>query len=208
MPPFWQAVLAGQIEGPKNLNLRGGRSHDHAAGNTEARDETDRSRDDAKGKHRQTSPPTGDPGTHACDNERKGESCGNTREIVERSTGGEHDGTEERREQQAAVHWYVAKLYIDVLQAKHRERGLLRESGVDIAELRSAQHAQRESTGYAAGELGLESLGFGDLSLCDPLAVEGSFESVRDVFKKAKVRCLFIIMGYLCPFRGGIECRT
>lgn len=200
--PLLQAVLVGQIEGSKNRNLQGERSHDHVAGNTEARDAIARSCDDAKGSANREislplpSPPTGDPGTHPCDNERKVESCGNTQEVVEKSAGGEHDDTEEWREQQAAVHWHVAKLYIGVLQAKHQERGLLRESGIDLAELRSAQRAQRESTEYAAEELGLESLGFGDLPLCDPLAVEGSFESVRDVFKKAKVRFAGFVHGY------------
>lgn len=189
--------------GSKNHNVRGERSHDHAAGDTEARDTTARSCDDAKGNANREiplplpSPPTGDPGTRACDNEKKVENCGNAQEIVERSTSGEHDATEEWREQQAAVHWHVAKLYIGVLQAKHQERGLLRESGVDLAELRSAQRVQRESTGYSAGELGLESLGFGDLPLCDPLAVEGSFESVRDVFKMAKVWRLYMVMGFI-----------
>lgn len=32
------------------------------------------------------------------------------------------------------------------------------------------------------------SLGVGELPMCDPSTIRGDFESIRDVFKKAKVR--------------------
>ena len=116
---------------------------------------------------------------------------GNKREVTgnarEAGSGEEGRETEQRREQRADVHRHIAKLYIAVLEAKHRERGLL-GTGVDLDEVRSAQREERKRAGDATDGLDFESLWFGDLPVCDPLAMEGTFESVRNVFKKAKVR--------------------
>lgn len=91
---------------------------------------------------------------------------------------------ERRREQRADVDRHMAKLYITVLQAKHLEQGRGGGAGGEFCKVRT-QEEEEEDKGL---EKGFASLGIGELPMCDPEVVPGDFESVRDVFKRAKVR--------------------
>ncbi|CBJ28687.1 conserved unknown protein [Ectocarpus siliculosus] len=98
----------------------------------------------------------------------------------------EEEGTEEererRREQRADVDRHMAKLYITVLQAKHLELGRGGGAGGEFCKVRTREEEEEEE-GLVAG---FASLGIGELPMCDPAGVPGDFESVRDVFKRAK----------------------
>lgn len=118
---------------------------------------------------------------------------GEGRETEEASTTNERkreeeEGTEEererRREQRADVDRHMAKLYITVLQAKHLELGRGGGAGGEFCKVRTREEEEEEE-GLVAG---FASLGIGELPMCDPAGVPGDFESVRDVFKRAKVR--------------------
>ncbi|CAN0443235.1 unnamed protein product, partial [Ectocarpus sp. 12 AP-2014] len=104
-------------------------------------------------------------------NERKREEEEETEEERER-----------RREQRADVDRHMAKLYITVLQAKHLELGRGGGAGGEFCKVRTREEEEEEE-GLVAG---FASLGIGELPMCDPAGVPGDFESVRDVFKKAK----------------------
>lgn len=106
--------------------------------------------------------------------------------------GSEEEGISEeeqetRREQRADVSRHMAKLYITVLQAKYQEQG--RQGGGEFSRVRRPeQDGQEDDSGLCPG---FASLGIGELPMCDPSAVSSSFESVRDVFKRAKV-CMWV----------------
>ncbi|CAM9942424.1 unnamed protein product, partial [Ectocarpus sp. 4 AP-2014] len=89
---------------------------------------------------------------------------------------------ERRREQRADVDRHMAKLYITVLQAKHLEQGRGGGAGGEFCKVRTREEEEEEE-GLVAG---FASLGIEELPMCDPAGVLGDFESVRDVFKKAK----------------------
>ncbi|CAB1113679.1 unnamed protein product [Ectocarpus sp. CCAP 1310/34] len=116
---------------------------------------------------------------------------GEGRETEEASTANERKREEEeeteeererRREQRADVDRHMAKLYITVLQAKHLELGRGVGAGGAFCKVRTREDEEEEE-GLVAG---FASLGIGELPMCDPADVPGDFESVRDVFKKAK----------------------
>lgn len=108
--------------------------------------------------------------------------------MAERGDGKEEENeeTEEEREkrieQRADVDRHMAKLYITVLQVKHQEQS--RGGGGEFSRVPTGE-SEEEEGGFLSG---FASLGIGELPMCDPSAVPGDFESVRDVFKKAKVR--------------------
>ncbi|CAM9495753.1 unnamed protein product [Scytosiphon promiscuus] len=94
---------------------------------------------------------------------------------------------EQRVEQRADVNRHMAKLYITVLQAKYQERG--RQGGGEFSRVRSQEAGEEENEGQKddlGSGLGFASLGIGELPMCDPSDVPSDFESVRNVFKKAK----------------------
>lgn len=97
---------------------------------------------------------------------------------------------EQRKEQMADLNRHMAKLYIAVLEVKHREKDIAEELGdgekhvVDVSHDLDASEAERDLEGFAS------LIGVEELPLCDPRLVGGDFESVRDVFKKAKVLVL------------------
>ena len=110
---------------------------------------------------------------------------------------------EERRERRADVDRHLANLYISVLEARHKESvaplggfdpiGKVppRVAAATAASARSGKGREGEEERREREEeeekLGFVSLGLGDLPLCDPFMVGGDFESVREVFKLARV---------------------
>lgn len=89
---------------------------------------------------------------------------------------------EERwREQEADLNRHMAKLYITVLQAKCRQR----------VDAEKSSDAGKAAVGMNSGDDVFEGfgslIGQDELPLCDPRVVRGDFESIREVFKKAKV---------------------
>ncbi|CAM9425840.1 unnamed protein product [Pylaiella littoralis] len=91
---------------------------------------------------------------------------------------------ERRREQRADVDRHMAKLYISVLQVKHQEQS--RGGGGGTFSKTQGRNIKDAEGHDALGLGGFASLGIGELPLCDPAVVPDDFESVRDVFKKAK----------------------
>lgn len=106
------------------------------------------------------------------------------KEKGEKGGGGEEETeeSETRREQRADVDRHMAKLYITVLQEKHQE--LSRGGGEFSRVPRENEDLQEEEDGFGAG---FARLGVGELPMCDPITVPLDFESIRDVFKRAKV---------------------
>lgn len=114
-----------------------------------------------------------------------GTNAGN--EADGRGEGDDEEMTEQRREQRADVHRHMAKLYLTVMQTKHEERSLV-AAGIDPdAESGGSRPTGGKETGEEARGLSFASLALGDLPNCDPSLVPRDFESVRDVFKRAKV---------------------
>jgi len=131
----------------------------------------------------------GQSGLSAEEREQKGHPKNEGRsDEEEKSEGkeGKEEETEEEREkrteQRADVDRHMAKLYIMVLQAKHQERS--RSGGGEFSRVPTGDTDDEKEDGFLSG---FASLGIGELPMCDPSAVPGDFESVRDVFKKAKV---------------------
>lgn len=164
-----QAVLAGQATGAKQPG----------AGQTSAaKDHGKNEQDAAKGASATgvdaTLPPPPPPPEK-------------TGGVGEKKDEEEEEG-EERREQRADVHRHMAKLYINVLQTKHQEHIKREEDGPFHPE-KKGRGLGGAGGGGRGEEDGLKfgSLEIGDLPLCDPDEVGDDFESVRDVFKRAKV---------------------
>lgn len=120
--------------------------------------------------------------------EGKNNDCDRTEGAEEDKIGGqeEEEETEEereqRREQRADVNRHMAKLYITVLQAKYQEQS--RQGGGEFSRVRRHEDGREDDSKLG---LGFASLDIGELPMCDPSTVPADFESVRDVFKKAKV---------------------
>lgn len=105
---------------------------------------------------------------------------------------------ERRREQLADVHRHMAKLYITVLQVKHNQKAMGDDVEDGASALRSGEDGNESEVVREGAQGGFEGLvGLGELPLCDPFAVRGDFESVREVFKKAKVTCVCMRVRYL-----------
>ncbi len=133
------------------------------------------------------------------------EECPETGGNAERGDGKEEEKEEteeereKRREQRADVDRHMAKLYITVLQAKHQERS--RGGGGEFSRVPTSEGGEEEEeSGFLSG---FASLGIGELPMCNPSAVPGDFESVRDVFKKAKVRRQGMAIFLFAVFLGG-----